>query len=223
MIWRCRCVWLHQSTGFGKWRVDIDVIVHIENILHMNSCSWFINETVCRGKLYNICGRSMLLTPGVARSYRLQRHGESEGWKWMISTIYVQNEYAYKLQETLWKAATIHGDLAYYMIMNADLQDYSISSLLLHNLIDSNSADSAENAKPKSNHLHEYCDVIWAHLYYQSGNWSPQHANGHLLCAVSHGCNVLSDCYQWVSYQLASKQNPLIDLQCHVDTLDACY
>ena len=184
MIWRCRCVWLHQSTGFGKWRVDIDVIVHIQNILHMNNCSWFINKTVCRGKLYSICGRSMLLKPGVARSYRLQRHGESEGWKWMISTIYVQNEYAYNWQETLWKAAINHRGLIYYMMMNTDKQDYSISSRLLHNLTDSNSTDLVENEKPKSSHLHEYCDVIWADPYHWSGILSPQHTNDHLLRLV---------------------------------------
>jgi hypothetical protein len=42
------------------------------------------------------------------------------------------------------------------MIMNADTQDYSISSLLLHNLTDSNSADLVENEKPKLTHLHQY-------------------------------------------------------------------
>ena len=78
----------------------------------------------------------------------------------MISTIYVQKEYAHNLQERQRKAAIIHGDLVYYMIMNTDTQDYSITSRLLHNLTDSNSADLVENEKPKSNHLHEYCDVI---------------------------------------------------------------
>ena len=145
------------------------------------------------------------------------------GGKWMISTIYVQKEYAHNWQERLWKAAIIHLDVVYYMAMDTDTQDYSISSRLLHNLTDSNSADLVENEKPKRNHLREYCDVIWAHPHHGRGILSPQHTNGHLLCAVSHGCNILSDCYQWVSYQLASKQNALIDLQCDVDTLDACY
>jgi hypothetical protein len=46
------------------------------------------------------------------------------------------------------------------MTMDTDTQDYSISSRLLHNLTDSNSADLVENEKPKRNHLREYCDVI---------------------------------------------------------------
>jgi hypothetical protein len=83
-----------------------------------------------------------------------------QGMKMKVSTIYLQKEYAYNLQETLCKATIIHGDLAYYMIMNIDTQDYSISSLLLHNLTDSKSADFVENEKPKSSHLREYCDVI---------------------------------------------------------------
>jgi hypothetical protein len=144
-----------------------------------------------------------------------------QGMKMKVSTIYLQKEYAYNLQETLCKATIIHGDLAYYMIMNIDTQDYSISSLLLHNLTDSKSADFVENEKPKSSHLREYCDVIWAQLYHQCRNLLPQHTNFHLLSAVYNGCNVLSNCYQWVSHKLASKQNPMIGLQRHVDTLDA--
>jgi hypothetical protein len=105
------------------------------------------------------------------RSHRLQRHDESKGWKWKISTIYLQQEYAYSLQETHLRAAMIHLDLAYYMILNTETQDYSLSSLLLHNLTDSNRSDLVENEKPKSSHKN--CNMSTS-VPRGSGTLSPQ-------------------------------------------------
>jgi len=130
MIWRCRCVSLHQSTGSTH---DHDVIVlHNQNILQMNKCSWFISETVCRGKLYNICGRSMLCTLPTAKPTWQKQGVKMKDFKNLPpKRVCIQLAgNAMKSYHNSWGPRIIYDNEHWHA------QGDSISSRLLHNLTD---------------------------------------------------------------------------------------
>jgi len=129
----------------------------------MNSWSCSATELVCRRELYTVMRPSIILVAFLGVLCRMQWAIVKQVVKMDDLQKIHHKENAYIRQKLKWKDAKIDWGDDYYMTINTDLLDFSISLRLQLNLTDCYIAYFGGKWGALPRHIHEYLKWYWVY------------------------------------------------------------